>query len=166
MVVRSCVHCFRMYCPVPEPEEDRFCPDCAVAMARLEAECALRPDPRAARITVMEALDRLSRLSRRAHVFPPTSLRELVCWLQQNPHVRITSPTPESAEPTVRDEAFVRMEDGRLWFVALNSGDGTSIPIVCMLSERAAQVETGLEFDAAGFTITKFGVPIRVEYER
>ena len=97
---------------------------------------------------------------------PPTSLRELVGWLQQNPHVRITGPTPESAEPTVREEAFVRMEDGRLWFVALNSGACTSIPIVCVLSERAAQVETGLEFDAAGFTITKFGVPIRVEYER
>ncbi len=92
----------------------------------------------------------------------PTNFRSLVDYLAAHPAVRITGPSPKSREPFTRDETFLRYEGGRLWFRS-QAGD-QHIPIGCVATEAAARAETGIEFDAAGFTIAKFGVQIRVEY--
>jgi hypothetical protein len=96
----------------------------------------------------------------------PTSVRELVRFLGHYPRVRITGPTPDSREPVTRDETFLRLENGRLWFMPVqDDAKAHHIPIGCAITEAAAQAEAGITFDDAGFTVTKFGVPIRIEYQ-
>ncbi len=94
----------------------------------------------------------------------PTNFRELVCYLTANRHVRVTGPTPESVSPVTRDETFLFASMGRLWFQPDSGAPPHHMPLDCTITEAAAKHETGLEFDAAGFTLTKFGVSIRVEY--
>ena len=92
-------------------------------------------------------------------IAPPTSVRELLDHLRRRPMVRITGPSPGSPVPSARTTAFARFEGGRLWFK-----DGRHIPLACTLTPGAAASEAGIEFDAAGFVVTKFGVKIRVDY--
>ncbi len=156
--VRSCVHCYRMF-SLTNSHNDGLCPSCREGHDRLEAECHERVNPVAA---MMQARNALNRLKERAEIFPPMSLRQVIFWLLRHPHVRIMGPTRRDAQATTRDEAFVRFEDGSLWF---RGTEGEScIPVHCIRTEAAAHSETGMEFDATGFVITKFGIAIRVEY--
>lgn len=88
----------------------------------------------------------------------PRSFRELLDFLRRNPRARITGPTPASRANVTREADFVKFEAGRLWF-----SDGF-IPVACALTSQAAASEAGVAFDPDGFTVTKFGVAIRVEY--
>jgi hypothetical protein len=94
---------------------------------------------------------------------PPRNLRDLVTYLAIHPYVRITGPTPDSREPTTRDDRYLCWVDGRLWFQPEDGSPPNHIPIDCRM-KAAASSETGLIFDGQGFTVTKFGVAIRVEY--
>jgi hypothetical protein len=158
--VRSCKHCGDLYIS-EEDEDDGFCEDCSDAHARLLADCqshfnSLRPSSQA------NVRLRVRRLKQRIRPSPPSNLREAVVWLIRNPHVRITGPTPESADIVSRDEAFVRFEEGSLWFKGFNGY--SHIPVVCIRTEATARAETSIVFDETGFTCERFGVPIRVEY--
>jgi hypothetical protein len=93
----------------------------------------------------------------------PTNLRELAAYLTANPRVRKTVPRPAGLAPIVREESFLTFENGRLWFLAEGLA-GTFIPISCTLTPQDAQAETGILFDEEGFTVTKFGASIRVDY--
>jgi hypothetical protein len=155
--VRSCAHCYHMFSPRCENEE--ACSECREALARLDSECNSRPDPEAERRHVQVAIHRMKR---RMRAFPPANLRDVIVWLLEHPYVRITGPTPRSLKPSTREEAFVRYEDGSLWFRGF---DGEShIPVTCTRSDAAARAQTSIEFDRTGFTVGKFGASIRVEY--
>ncbi|HKI19186.1 MAG TPA: hypothetical protein VKA15_14975 [Isosphaeraceae bacterium] len=92
----------------------------------------------------------------------PTNLRELVAYLEERPRVRITGPSPHSLEPVMREELYLYWADGLMWFQPFD-GPPCHIFVGCKL-KAAAGSATGLAFDAEGFTVTKFGVSIRVEY--
>lgn len=85
----------------------------------------------------------------------PTNFRELLEHLRSQPRVRIEGPAPGE----VREADFERYRDGRMWF-----RDGRFIPISCTLKPEAAASETGIDFDAGGFTVRKFGATMRVAY--
>ncbi len=165
--VRSCAHCYRIYCPHGDPDS-QFCDSCRSGIQTLEAEIADSPDPYGSRESADRCLDRLHRPKRRLAVFPPASLAQLLMWLNEHPAVLYHGPTPDSAELVYRVEAFVRYTEGRLWFAAdarLHSPFEPDhfIPLDCR-SGAAAEFETGIEFDGTGFTVSKFGTTIRVEY--
>ncbi len=159
--VRSCAHCYRIYCPHGDPDS-QFCDSCRSGIQTLETEIADSLDPYRLRESADRCLDRLHRPKRRLAVFPPASLAQLLAWLSEHPHVRITGPVPWSAEIVSRDEVFLRYGDGSMWF--RNHRSDTHIPLHCLRSEAAAASETGIEFDGTGFTVSKFGTTIRVEY--
>lgn len=81
---------------------------------------------------------------------PPTNLVALVRFLAVNPDVLITHPITGR-----RGARFREFRNGLLWWE-----DGTHFPIECGM----ASSETGVEFDDAGFFVTKFGIVIRVDY--
>jgi hypothetical protein len=96
-------------------------------------------------------------------VMKPTNLKELILYLHSHPRVRITGPTPSSRTPTTRIEEFTFYDQGRMWFNT-TAGEPHFIPLNCSMTDRAAASEAGLTIDDEGFTVTKFGTPIRVEY--
>jgi len=162
-VVRSCIHCYRIYCPDDDPDSE-CCESCRSGLETLEAEIAASRDGFSVRASALRCLDRLHQASkRRRAIFPPASLSQLLTWLNEHPAVMYHGPTPDSAKLVRRVETFVRYTDRRLWF----SHDATSpdhyIPLDCLI-DHAGECETDIEFDAQGFSVEKFGVTIRVEY--
>lgn len=153
----TCGHCSRLFLP---SSSIHLCPECAPAHARLEAECARRPDPLTA---LAEAKSRIRGLKRHRDLRPPENFGEVLPWLLFHPHVRITGPTPPGDEPVSRDEAFMAFLEGVLYFKGADGLD--RIPIDCERIGVIDRAETPISFDAAGFTIYRFGCHIRVEYQ-
>lgn len=93
----------------------------------------------------------------------PSCLRDLVPFLSRRPYVRC-----EGLDQVVTDERFLREEAAGLWFLR-EDADGATRDVFLPVNRRqgrAAAHETGLAFDADGFTITKFGRSIRYTYLR
>jgi len=153
----TCGHCSRLFLP---SSSIHLCDECAPAYARLEAECACRPNPETA---IVQAKSKLRGLKRFRDVPAPESFGELLAWLLQHPHVRITRPTVFGDEPVSSDEAFIAYSKGFLYF---KGSDGLNhIPIHCERIEDVDHDETPISFDPVGFTIYRFGSHIRVEYQ-
>jgi hypothetical protein len=89
---------------------------------------------------------------------PPASLRTLVDFLTASPYVRFTN-----FDLATQDKKFLREDAGGLWFVC-DDGTHSYLPIDCRRTEAAAAAEAGVTFDMGGFTLTKVGHSIRVEY--
>jgi len=139
-----------------------LCPDCAPAHARIEAECAAMADP----VSVLaEAKSRQRGLKRHRDQEPPSSFRELLPWLLQHPHVRVTGPTAFGEEPTTRDEAFVAFRTGLLWFKGVDGLNHIPISFYFERTENVEKAQTPISFDTTGFTVFRFGAHIRVEYQ-
>lgn len=86
----------------------------------------------------------------------PRNLKELVVHLAGSPDVLFCRPGRLPAR-----RRFVSYERGGLWFSLDGEVEPSSyLPVHC---GRVAS-ETGIDFDAAGFTLTKFGIATRVEY--
>lgn len=86
----------------------------------------------------------------------PTTLTELVTYLELNPRVRVTS---SSDKVPTGEREFVRYEPGFMWFRD-RAGEESHIPIGCGHTGS----ETGLLIGSKGFTFTKFGVDMRFEF--
>lgn len=86
----------------------------------------------------------------------PKSLRDLVGYLTDHKFCELTD-----TRGRVEIVRFNRAADGGLWF------DGPKrshyVPVRCGVGE-ADLSETGVAFDPEGFSLTKFGVSIRVRY--
>ncbi len=89
---------------------------------------------------------------------PPTNHKELLAYLDDHPCVRFTN-----FDGKVTIERFTRYENGCLWLMT-ETGTPHFLPLYCRLTPAAAQSEPGLTFDEDGFTFTKFGRRVRVEY--
>jgi hypothetical protein len=161
--VRSCRHCNRLYTSEAEATTEcgdrEVCSACREAYDQLLADCQFRLS---GALSTHPLRQSVRRLKQRIRPFPPSNLREAILWLIGNPRVRITGPTPESTVIETREEAFIRFEDGLLWF--RGSSGNSQVPVGCIRTADAARAETKLQFDGTGFTIEKFGAQIRVEY--
>lgn len=99
----------------------------------------------------------------------PTSLKELFVHFAEHPRVRITD---HHGVTTLNQ--YSSWFDGRLFFQKLDTETDPGrtlvvdephfLPINCKLTDAASQAEAGITFDDTGFTFTKFGHSIRVEY--
>lgn len=95
----------------------------------------------------------------------PQTMRDLVPYLTAHPDVEIHRPEHTSRRTgavilQMRDVCrFSKQAGGGLWFVE-PGGEEHYLPIDCGMTAA----ETGVELDEAGFTLTKFGLPIRVTY--
>lgn len=89
-----------------------------------------------------------------SHTRRPASFRDLLLWLACHPRVSIKSRLRER-----REVDFVAYSDG-----VLHWSDGAYHAICCQMKRNAERAETGLEFDAAGFTLEKHGFKIRFDY--
>lgn len=91
----------------------------------------------------------------------PTSLTEAIIYLREHPRVTVRGPDlPLKGVAVTRDEEFVKYTHGGFWF-RIPGQDPHFMPVACGLT----QAESGLTFDCLGFTLTKFGIPIRVNYK-
>jgi hypothetical protein len=89
---------------------------------------------------------------------PPESLIGLVSYLAERPRVRVTYPPGlRQVDQVLR---FDRQQHGGLWWRGETDRQEHFTPIDC--GKTAA--ESGFAFDAAGFTMTKFGQAIRFDY--
>jgi hypothetical protein len=95
----------------------------------------------------------------------PTNVRELIAHLTAHRRVVITGPTPRDREPHTRPERFHSFAERRLWFLPEDPREPIHfIPVSSSLTDAAARAEPGLTFDDDGFTFTRFGVSVRVDY--
>jgi hypothetical protein len=92
----------------------------------------------------------------------PKSLKDLVPYLTENPMVCMYN-----LDGSYTEETFLREEASGLWFRRVFRGETKDhfLPVNCRLSDAAAKHEAGVTFDDAGFTLTKFGKSIRVDYQ-
>jgi hypothetical protein len=87
----------------------------------------------------------------------PTTLKELVDYLELHSCVR-----QQCDDPRIEDAGvlrFVGTRDGGLWFSSI-AGPNVYLPIDCGMTSS----ESGVELNAEGFAITKFGITIRYLY--
>jgi hypothetical protein len=90
----------------------------------------------------------------------PESLAQLVPFLTVNRHVTFTN-----FDGTVHQSTFARAEGSGLWFRRGHDNTEHFLPVNCRMTDASARAEAGVTFDAAGFTLSKFGREIRVDYE-
>ena len=88
----------------------------------------------------------------------PESLRDLLDFLALHPEVTMTN-----LDGSIEHSAFERAEGSGLWFRRASDGHEHYLPVNCRMG-AAAQHESGVTFDAAGFTLSKFGRDLRVDY--
>lgn len=89
----------------------------------------------------------------------PESLIGLVSYLQDRPRVHATyPPSLRQVDQVLR---FQNLRGGGLWWRGESDGQDHFTPIDCGMT----RAESGFNFDAAGFTLMKFGVSIRFDYE-
>jgi hypothetical protein len=87
----------------------------------------------------------------------PTNLADLAAYLRDFPAVTTTN-----FNGTVTDDIFVGADGTGFFFICVD-GNETFLPINCRMGAAAAH-ESGVTIDDLGFTLTKFGKTIRVDY--
>ena len=88
----------------------------------------------------------------------PRSIRQVVAYLADRPNVLSTC---NDSRVGTRILTFQRYANGGFWWLD-KEGKGSYLPIHC--GHNKMHSETGITFDASGFTVTKFKLAIRYEY--
>jgi hypothetical protein len=99
----------------------------------------------------------------------PKALNQLVEFLRAHPRVRVTN-----LDGSIETRTFHDSDRGShgLWFrrdgqdASVDESAMAFLPVNCTMTAAAAMAESGVDLDDAGFTLTKFGRKLRVDYLR
>lgn len=88
----------------------------------------------------------------------PKSVKELHDFLLENPRIKVTGikGDVEMGTFTDTDAGGINYKD--------DSGLSHYLPVDCHRTEAASKAEAGVDLDDGGFTLTKFGHSVRVDY--